>query len=172
MKQSEELRAKLDELHISARETYNKSLGNEQYQRIMIDVYDLIRECIDKGMVHTNYWIDDFALANRVFRELAIQGYKGTLEKDDGAAKEWCLYIDWSDVDLDPNKKYILPMEGTDIENSYDNSKAYAYRHDDGHWSVGRFYGEWDGNPTGIVVTAKDIEEAPDWVKALEPVEV
>lgn len=40
MKQSEELRAKLDELHISAREAYNKSLGNEQYQRIMIDIYD------------------------------------------------------------------------------------------------------------------------------------
>ncbi|MCC4466426.1 hypothetical protein [Limosilactobacillus reuteri] len=176
MKQSEELRAKLDELHISAREAYNKSLGNEQYQRIMIDIYDLIRECINMGMVHTDYWIDDYYLAHRALHELGIQGYNVSLEKDDGADKEWRLYIDWSDVDLDPNKKYILPMDDVYSLDCYGNSlTGYAYKGTNGSWFmavIGTNVNGEDIERLGYTVTAKDLEYAPEWVKVLEPVEV
>ena len=158
---------------MTAREAHKRSVGTEEdYITLLIDVYNFIHEEVNDRNTSIDYWIDSLYLADRVFNELVKQGYNVNLEKDMGADKVWHLSIDWSDVDVDPNKKYILPMDDTDIVAPYGSEKAYAYKHDDGYWDIERFYGEWDGRPTYIIVTAKDIEEAPDWVRAIEPVEV
>lgn len=163
----------LKPIKITAREAHKRSVGTEEdYIKLLVDVYNFIHEEVDDRNTSIDYWIDSLYLADRVFNELVKQGYNVNLEKDMGADKVWHLSIDWSDVDLDPNKKYILPMDDTDIVAPYGSEKAYAYKHDDGYWDIERFYGEWDGRPTYIIVTAKDIEEAPDWVRAIEPVEV
>lgn len=156
-------------IKITAREAYKQSVGTEEYLNTLKDVYSDIQGNIDDGYTNAHFFYDSMSLVNRVYRELLAQDYNLTLEKE-----KTCYHLtaDWSDVDLDPNKKYILPMDDTDSEASYGNSKAYAYKHDDGYWNIERFYGEWDDRPTYIIVTAKDIEEAPDWVKAIEPVEV
>lgn len=156
-------------IKITAREAYKQSVGTEEYLNTLKDVYSDIQGNIDDGYTNAHFFYDSMNLVNRVYRELLAQDYNLTLEKE-----KTCYHLtaDWSDVDLDPNKKYILPMDDTDSEASYGNSKAYAYKHDDGYWNIERFYGEWDDRPTYIIVTAKDIEEAPDWVKAIEPVEV
>ena len=88
------------------------------------------------------------------------------MHKIDGA---WCLAIDWEDIDLDPNTKYILPMEETEFLNYYnDTVRSYAYKRTDGYWSTTA-----ESSPDhAITVTAKELEEAPEWVKAIEPVEV
>ena len=156
-------------IKITAREAYKQSVGTEEYLNTLKDVYSDIQGNIDDGYTNAHFFYDSMNLVNRVYRELLAQDYNLTLEKEKTC---YHLTVDWSDVDLDPNKKYILPMDDTDSEASYGNSKAYAYKHDDGYWNIERFYGEWDDRPTYIIVTAKDIEEAPDWVKALEPVEV
>lgn len=156
-------------IKITAREAYKQSVGTEEYLNTLKDVYSDIQGNIDDGYTNAHFFYDSMNLVNRVYRELLAQDYNLTLEKEKTC---YHLTVDWSDVDLDPNKKYILPMDDTDSEASYGNSKAYAYKHDDGYWNIERFYGEWDDRPTYIIVTAKDIEEAPEWVKAIEPVEV
>lgn len=71
------------------------------------------------------------------------------------------------------DKKYILPLEETEHTNTFGNTrKLYAYRLDSGTWTV--CFGGHMHNlvERGAYVTAKDLDNAPDWVKAIQPVEV
>ena len=154
-------------IKITAREAYKQSVETEEYLNTLRAVYSDIQGNIKDGYTNAHFFYDSMSLVNRVYRELLAQDYNLTLEKEKTC---YHLTVDWSDVDLDPNKKYILPMDDTDIVAPYGSAKAYAYKHDDGYWDIERFYGEWE--PTYIIVTAKDIEEAPDWVRAIKPVEV
>ena len=155
-------------IKITAREACQK-IEKETQIKTIAAAYEAIREAVGLGMTSIKLWFDDLNTCDLVFNELVRQGYNLEQKK---VNNDWQLEVNWKNVDLDPNKKYILPMDDTDIEAPYGSEKAYAYKHDDGYWDIERFYGEWDGRPTYIIVTAKDIEEAPDWVKALEPVEV
>lgn len=161
---------------MTAREAHKRSVGTEEdYIKLLIDVYNFIQEEVDDRNTSIDYWIDSLYLADRVFNELVKQGYNVNLEKDMGADKAWHLSIEWKNVDLDPNKKYILPMEGTE-QPSYSDSlgestRGYAYKNEYGTWTICHVF-----SPAGITdeytVIAKDIEDAPEWVKAIEPVEV
>ena len=104
-------------------------------------------------------------LVNRVYRELLAQDYNLTLEKEKTC---YHLTVDWSDVDLDPNKKYILPLEEAETT---DGAYYYAVR-DGGKWKIAVSYNPSELEAFRFTVTAKDIEDAPEWVKAIEPVEV
>ena len=158
---------------MTAREAHKRSVGTEEdYIKLLIDVYNFIHEEVDNRNTSIDYWIDSLYLADRVFNELVKQGYNVNLEKDMGADKVWHLSIDWSDVDLDPNKKYILPMEGTEEHGCPgETTQGYAYKNRRGIWTICHVFGA-GGMMDERVVTAKDIEEAPEWVKAIEPVEV
>lgn len=155
-------------IKITAREACQKVEKETQIKTIAA-AYEAIREAVGLGMISIKLWFEDLNTCDLVFNELVKQGYNLEQKK---VNNDWQLEVNWENVDLDPNKKYILPMDDTDIEAPYGSEKAYAYKHDDGYWDIERFYGEWDGRPTYIIVTAKDIEEAPDWVRAIEPVEV
>ncbi|MBW3350681.1 hypothetical protein [Limosilactobacillus reuteri] len=154
---------------MTAREAHKRSVGTEEdYIKLLIDVYNFIHEEVDNRNTSIDYWIDSLYLADRVFNELVKQGYNVNLEKDMGADKVWHLSIEWKNVDLDPNKKYLLPLEEAETtEGSY----YYAVRNG-GKWQIAVSYGSSELEAFGFTVTAKDIEEAPEWVKALEPVEV
>lgn len=158
---------------MTAREAHKRSVGTEEdYIKLLIDVYNFINEEVDNRNTSIDYWIDSLYLADRVFNELVKQGYNVNLEKDMGADKVWHLSIDWSDVDLDPNKKYILPMEGTEEHGCPgETTQGYAYKNRRGIWTICHVFGA-GGIMDERVVTAKDIEDAPEWVKAIEPVEV
>ena len=83
------------------------------------------------------------------------------------------LTISWDSESLiDPDKKYILPMEGTEEHGCPgETTQGYAYKNRRGIWTICHVFGA-GGIMDERVVTAKDIEEAPEWVKAIEPVEV
>lgn len=70
---------------------------------------------------------------------------------------------------IDPDKKYILPMERTTTS---DYMRSYAY-YNTGHWLVsgGALDDDW-AERSGYTVYGKDILSAPDWVKAIKPIEV
>ena len=70
---------------------------------------------------------------------------------------------------IDPDKKYILPMERTTTS---DYMRNYAY-YNTGHWLVsgGALDDDW-AERSGYTVQGKDILSAPDWVKAIKPIEV
>lgn len=74
---------------------------------------------------------------------------------------------------MDPNKKYLLPVEGAYSRDCYGNDlTGYAHKGTNGSWFMGFRTNDEDMERLGYTVTAKDIEEAPEWVKAIEPVEV
>ena len=160
-------------IKITAREAYKRSIGTEEdYIKLLIDIYDLINEEVNNRNTSIDYWIDSLYLADRVFNELVKQGYNVNLEKDMGADKVWHLSIEWKNVDLDPNKKYILPMEGTEAEDCLGNMVySYAAKQEGGSWYIGH-KSPFADPKIHFTVTAKDIEDAPEWVKAIEPVEV
>ena len=160
---------------MTAREAHKRSIGTEEdYIKLLIDVYNFIHEEVDNRNTSIDYWIDSLYLADRVFNELVKQGYNVNLEKDMGADKVWHLSIEWENVDLDPNKKYILPMDDTASLNYYgDTITKYAVLGSNGNWDILNMLGNQDAaDCVGCIVTAKDIEGAPEWVKAIEPVEV
>ena len=70
---------------------------------------------------------------------------------------------------IDPDKKYILPMERTTTS---DYMRNYAY-YNTGHWLVssGALDADW-AERSGYTVYGKDILNAPDWVKVIKPIEV
>ena len=156
-------------IKITAREAYKQSVGTEEYLNTLKDVYSDIQGNIDDGYTNAHFFYDSMSLADRVYRELLAQDYNLTLEKEKTC---YHLTVDWSDVDLDPNKKYILPMEGTEEHECLGGTtQGYAYKNKRGVWTICHVFGT-GGVVEECTVTAKDIEDAPEWVKALEPVEV
>ncbi|MDY2688048.1 MAG: hypothetical protein SOV64_00815 [Limosilactobacillus reuteri] len=158
-------------IKITAREAYKQSVGTEEYLNTLKDVYSDIQGNIDDGYTNAHFFYDSMNLVNRVYRELLAQDYNLTLEKEKTC---YHLTVDWSDVDLDPNKKYILPLDDTASLNYYgDTITKYAVLGSNGNWDILNMLGNQDAaDCVGCIVTAKDIEEAPEWVKAIEPVEV
>ena len=152
-------------IKITAREAYKQSVGTEEYLNTLKDVYSDIQGNIDDGYTNAHFFYDSMNLVNRVYRELLAQDYNLTLEKEKTC---YHLTVDWSDVDLDPNKKYILPLEE---EETTDGAYYYAVR-DGGKWKIAVSYNPSELEAFRFTVTAKDIEDAPEWVKAIEPVEV
>lgn len=80
---------------MTAREAHTRSVGTEEdYIKLLIDVYNFIHEEVNDRNTSIDYWIDSLYLADRVFNELVKQGYNVNLEKDMGADKVWHLSID------------------------------------------------------------------------------
>lgn len=158
-------------IKITAREAHKRSIGTEEYLNALRDVYSDIQGNIKDGYTNAHFFYDSMSLVNRVYHELLAQDYNLTLEKEKTC---YHLTVDWSDVDLDPNKKYILPMDDTASLNYYgDTITKYAVLGSNGNWDILNMLGNQDAaDYVGCIVTAKDIEEAPEWVKAIEPVEV
>ena len=157
-------------IKITAREAYQQTEKETQIKEIA-KAYEAIREAVDLGMTSIKLWFDDLNTCDLVFNELVRQGYNLEQKK---VNNDWQLEVNWENVDLDPNKKYILPMDDTASLNYYgDTITKYAVLGSKGNWDILNMLGNQDAaDCVGCIVTAKDIEEAPEWVKAIEPVEV
>ena len=153
-------------IKITAREAYQQTEKETQ-----IKAYEAIREAVDLGMTSIKLWFDDLNTCDLVFNELVRQGYNLEQKK---VNNDWQLEVNWENVDLDPNKKYILPMDDTASLNYYgDTITKYAVLGSNGNWDILNMLGNQDAaDCVGCIVTAKDLEDAPEWVKAIEPVEV
>ena len=157
-------------IKITAREAYQQTEKETQIKEIA-KAYEAIREAVDLGMTSIKLWFDDLNTCDLIFNELVRQGYNLEQKK---VNNDWQLEVNWENVDLDPNKKYILPMDDTASLNYYGDTIAkYAVLGSNGNWDILNMLGNQDAaDCVGCIVTAKDIEEAPEWVKAIEPVEV
>lgn len=155
-------------IKITAREAYQQTEKETQIKEIA-KAYEAIREAVDLGMTSIKLWFDDLNTCDLVFNELVRQGYNLEQKK---VNNDWQLEVNWENVDLDPNKKYILPMEDVYSRDCYGNDlTGYAYKWTNGSWFMAFRTNDEDMERLGYTVTAKDIEEAPDWVRAIEPVE-
>ena len=151
-------------IKITAREAYQQTEKETQIKEIA-KAYEAIREAVDLGMTSIKLWFDDLNTCDLVFNELVRQGYNLEQKK---VNNDWQLEVNWENVDLDPNKKYILPLEEAETT---DGAYYYAVR-DGGKWKIAVSYNPSELEAFRFTVTAKDIEDAPEWVKAIEPVEV
>lgn len=74
---------------------------------------------------------------------------------------------------IDPDKKYILPMEGYDGGYSgVSNYTFYAFKPDDGGWRSIAHLDNKHAIKDHYDVSGKDIIDGPAWVKAIKPIEV
>ncbi len=71
---------------------------------------------------------------------------------------------------IDPDKKYILPMEGT-VKAGLPHQTLYAFRVND-TWVTSLETEDAKAIGNMQYVYGKDILSAPDWVKAIKPIEV
>ena len=157
-------------IKITAREAYQQTEKETQIKEIA-KAYEAIREAVDLGMTSIKLWFDDLNTCDLIFNELVRQGYNLEQKK---VNNDWQLEVNWENVDLDPNKKYILPMEGTEHDSvgvGGNQLKIYACKVNGG-WRTVETINAQHAKFFNFTVTAKDIEDAPEWVKAIEPVEV
>ena len=163
---------------ITAREANTRATRQKEnfYKKSLANVYGAIHADVSLGLFETEYIINGFEEADYIFDQLVMNDeYSVDLvavnsDPDDERMK---LTISWDSESLiDPDKKYILPMEGTEEHGCLgETTKGYAYKDRRGIWTICHVFGA-GGIMDERVVTAKDIEEAPEWVKAIEPVEV
>lgn len=150
------------------------------YKETLKRVYGAIHANVSLGLFETEQIINGYEEADYVFNQLVMKDeYAVTLgavnsDPDDERMK---LTISWDSESLiDPNKKYILPMDDVYSLDCYGNSlTGYAYKGTNGSWFmavIGTNVNGEDIERLGYTVTAKDLEYAPEWVKVLEPVEV
>ena len=80
------------------------------------------------------------------------------------------LVIGWENVTFTNDRKYLLPLDNTEFAGPDDEViRAYAYK-EDGCWAVSLFR-EVEAENFAFV-NEEDLDDAPEWVKAIEPVEV
>lgn len=150
------------------------------YKETLKRVYGAIHANVSLGLFETEQIINGYEEADYIFDRLVMNDeYAVDLSavNSDPDDERMRLKISWSSESLvDPNKKYILPMEGSTITNTFgEKVQRCAFKNKLGVWDCGSFFPEKDDialYTPNYLVTAKDIEEAPEWVKALEPVEV
>lgn len=163
---------------ITAREANTRATRQKEnfYKKSLANVYGAIHANVSLGLFETEQIINGYEEADYIFDRLVMNDeYAVDLsavnsDPDDERMK---LTISWDSESLiDPNKKYILPMEGTEAEDCLGNmAYSYAAKQEGGSWYIGH-KSPFADPKIHFTVTAKDIEDAPEWVKAIEPVEV
>ena len=143
------------------------------YKETLKRVYGAIHANVSLGLFETDQIINGYEEADYIFDQLVMNDeYAVDLSavNSDPDDERMRLKISWSSESLvDPNKKYILPMDGTGTRHVY---QKYAVMNVLRSWEVFSAQGDDEAQRNGYTVTAKDIEDVPEWVKAIEPVEV
>lgn len=73
---------------------------------------------------------------------------------------------------IDPDKKYILPMEGYVGGYGVSDDTFYAFKLDDESWRSIAHRDNKHAIRDHYAVWGRDILDGPDWVKAIKPIEV
>lgn len=155
---------------ITAREAYRQTeIGyKENCLRKLNQAYESIENAANQGISKLSLYYHDFVMANKIFAELTSQGYCTCLTYDD---ERWKLEVSWSILDVNPDKRYVLLMD--DTRNGFGQVCAILHHGETSDsWTFKYVNNMSEAINFGYTVTTKDIEEAPDWVRAIEPVEV
>lgn len=153
---------------ITAKEAYEKTQAKVVERRAfeLKNVYDKIREAVNAGRYRADYITSNIEIGDYIFNHLVVDDYYVEMQGiTDGNLG---LSISWEDVEDDPDRRYILLMDDT--------------RNEFGQVCVTRHHGKtsdsWifkcvnnmsEAMNFDYTVTARDLEDAPDWVKAIEP---
>lgn len=182
-----DLKPKRNDKVLTADEAFKKSIQAQDThnKEVLSSVFERINHAVDTGIrsiTLSDDWGSSFTLSD--FRSLEKllpkYGFKVRVEKEDSTFDAF-LTISWDKENykkdksngsqIDPDKKYILPMEKFEGNVLYGRYKWYAFKNEEGFWnSFAHISNEQAmGN---YAVQGKDILNAPDWVKAIKPIEV
>ena len=182
-----DLKPKRNDKVLTADEAFKKSIQAQDThnKEVLSSVFERINHAVDTGIrsiTLSDDWGSGFTLSD--FRSLEKllpkYGFKVRVEKEDSTFDAF-LTISWDKENykkdkangsqIDPDKKYILPMEKFEGNVLYGRYKWYAFKNEEGFWnSFAHISNEQAmGN---YAVQGKDILNAPDWVKAIKPIEV
>ena len=182
-----DLKPKRNDKVLTADEAFKKSIQAQDThnKEVLSSVFERINHAVDTGIrsiTLSDDWGSGFTLSD--FRSLEKllpkYGFKVRVEKEDSTFEDF-LIISWDKENykkdksngskIDPDKKYILPMEKFEGNVLYSRYKWYAFKNEEGFWnSFAHISNEQAmGN---YAVQGKDILNAPDWVKAIKPIEV
>ena len=181
-----DLKPKRNDKVLTADEAFKKSIQAQDThnKEVLSSVFERINHAVDTGIrsiTLSDDWGSSFTLSD--FRSLEKllpkYGFKVRVEKEDSTFDAF-LTISWDKENykkdksngskIDPDKKYILPMEGTACIDK--GVRHYATIHENYceplKWTAGVL------PPYGPLyeVQGRDILDAPDWVKAIKPIEV
>ena len=184
-----DLKPKRNDKVLTADEAFKKSIQAQDThnKEVLSSVFERINHAVDTGIISitlSDDWGSSFTLSD--FRSLEKllpkYGFKVRVEKEDSTFDAF-LTISWDKENykkdksngskIDPDKKYILPMEGYDggyNEGSYHT--FYAFKPKDAGWRSIAHLGNKYAIADHYTVSGKDIIDGPDWVKAIKPIEV
>ena len=161
---------------IQAQDTHNKEVLSSVFERINHAVDTGIRSITLSDDWGSSFTLSDFRSLEKL---LPKYGFKVRVEKEDSTFDAF-LTISWDKENykkdksngskIDPDKKYILPMEGT-VKAGLPHQTLYAFRVND-TWVTSLETEDAKAIGNMQYVYGKDILSAPDWVKAIKPIEV
>lgn len=162
---------------ITAKEANARAIKRKEnsYKETLQRVYGAIHARVSLGHFDTEQIIDDHDEADYIFNQLVMEDeYAVELSAVNGNPDDhrFKLTISWdSDSIVDPNKKYILPMD--DTRDEFGQVYAVISRGSTSScWAFDCANNSEEAIENDYIVTAKDLEDAPEWVKSIEPVEV
>lgn len=184
-----DLKPKRNDKVLTADEAFKKSIQAQDThnKEVLSSVFERINQAVDTGIrsiTLSDDWGSSFTLSD--FRSLEKllpkYGFKVRVEKEDSTFDAF-LTISWdkenykkdksNNPKIDPDKKYILPMEGYDGGYSgVSDYTFYAFKLDDGGWRSIAHLDNKHAIKDRYDVSGKDIIDGPAWVKAIKPIEV
>lgn len=183
-----DLKPKRNDKVLTADEAFKKSIQAQDThnKEVLSSVFERINHAVDTGIrsiTLSDDWGSDFTLSD--FRSLEKllpkYGFKVRVEKEDSTFDAF-LTISWDKENykkdkangsqIDPDKKYILPMEGYVGGYGVSDDTFYAFKLDDESWRSIAHRDNKHAIRDHYTVWGRDIIDGPDWVKAIKPIEV
>lgn len=184
-----DLKPKRNDKVLTADEAFKKSIQAQDThnKEVLSSVFERINHAVDTGIrsiTLSDDWGSGFTLSD--FRSLEKllpkYGFKVRVEEEDSTFEDF-LTISWDKENykkdksngskIDPDKKYILPMEEYDggylVSSGY---TFYAFKPEDAGWRSIAHRDNKHAIRDHYAVWGKDILDGPDWVKAIKPIEV
>lgn len=157
--------------YITATEAHEKTQAKVVERRAfeLKNVYDKIREAVNSGRYRADYIASNSEIGDYIFNHLVMDDYYVEMQSiTDGNLG---LSISWEDVEDDPDRRYILLMDDTRNEFGQVCVTLHHGKTSDS-WIFKYVNNMSEAINFDYTVTARDLEDAPDWVKAIEPIEV
>lgn len=183
-----DLKPKRNDKVLTADEAFKKSIQAQDThnKEVLSSVFERINHAVDTGIrsiTLSDDWGSGFTLSD--FRSLEKllpkYGFKVRVEKEDSTFEDF-LIISWDKENykkdksngskIDPDKKYILPMEGYVGGYGVSDDTFYAFKLDDESWRSIAHRDNKHAIRDHYAVWGRDIIDGPDWVKAIKPIEV
>lgn len=157
---------------ITAREAHERTreaILNSRQEHLN-SVYEKINAATNAGLYRISDIAPDIEIGNFIFNKLVADDYYVEMSAEAACPDDHVmeLNISWEENSYDPDKRYILLMDDTRNEFGQVCVTLHHGKTSDS-WTFKYVNSMSEAIKFDYTVTARDLEGAPDWVKAIEP---